>query len=64
MCKSAEQCAERVADRENLVRELVDVLRLVYERFGPMRDEYVFSKRLAIDKVRAVLARAKEQQGE
>lgn len=59
---TAEKAAERQAARDNLVRELCEVLELVNDRFGPMRDEYIFSKRVTIDKVRAVLARAKEQQ--
>lgn len=45
-----DQLAERNA-------ELVEALQDFVERFGPVRDEFIFSKRMAIDKARAALAK-------
>lgn len=38
------------------VDEAMTLLRLVDERFGPRRDDYLFSQRSVIDKVRAAIA--------
>jgi thermostable 8-oxoguanine DNA glycosylase len=38
--------------------ELLKALKLVDERFGPSRDMYIFSKRNALDKVKAAIAKA------
>lgn len=40
------------------VKELEEALAGVVERFGPTVDELIFSKRMAINKARAVLSRA------
>jgi len=62
MCRSAEQCAERVADRENLVRELVESLKLCYclAEFGTTPDV----RKVIAENAKRALDRAKDQQGE
>lgn len=65
MCRSAEQCAERVADRENLVRELVEALEgLADEAAGSVEYSDWPELQEAVERARAVICRAKDQQGE
>ena len=62
MTKQQEAAIARVCGRECLQRELVEALQEIVDRFGPAQSGYIFSKRSALQRARAVLARAKEQQ--
>lgn len=78
MCRSATQCAERVADRENLVRELCKKMEILLATAECVKCQADNSGRTpysdwssAVDDLRKVsadcrstLARAKDQQGE
>lgn len=56
------EAAQRVADNDNLVGELVEALQTVVDRFGPIEADLIFSKRQALVKARAVLAKAQGAQ--
>ena len=48
--------SELAAEREK-VRVLREALTLVIKRFGPCQENYVFSKRIALDQARAALTK-------
>lgn len=49
---------------DNVRDAALEACRLVVERFGPTEQDYIFSKRMAIQKCRAVYAAAQAEQGE
>lgn len=52
------------ASADNVRDAALEACRLVVERFGPTEQDYIFSKRMAIQKCRAVHAAAQAEQGE
>ncbi|CAB3870902.1 hypothetical protein [Achromobacter deleyi] len=52
------------ASADNVRDAALEACRLVVERFGPTEQDYIFSKRIAIQKCRAVHAAAQAEQGE
>lgn len=53
-----------LASADDLHNAALEACRLVVERFGPTEQDYIFSKRMAIQKCRAVHAAAQAEQGE
>nr|WP_313036533.1 hypothetical protein [Achromobacter ruhlandii] len=52
------------ASAQDVRNAALEACRLVVERFGPTEQDYIFSKRMAIQKCRAVHAAAQAEQGE
>lgn len=62
-----DDCLDAVAVIKELQEQVLlmrEALELVESRFGPCQDELIFSKRLAIVKVRATLQALKQSEGE
>lgn len=55
---------EQIKSLQEQVSLMREALELIESRFGPCQDELIFSKRLAITKVRATLQALKQKEGE
>lgn len=58
----AEIDAQEMADARLIAQapRLLEALEFIIDRFGPCQNDYLFSKRLALDKARAAIAAATE----